>query len=286
MPTSFVSGPKLTKYAESRRWESGNISWNDPYQITLNEGQPAFIRDTKPGISEFLIATNFLFDIPYSAVITGIEVSFDRNVQNKESDGPTRDYVVSLLKNNNPRGDNKADTGNDWKTDLTTATYGGSGDLWGEPWDAYDINDSTFGLAISVELNIGAKTMGAEVYNVFITIYYDDPDPIARPFAVSADSAPGGTRKVTSCIIIGTSLKPYAADYGGLKWYNGPNEYNRYIIAFATEAYSYPTFWGTKYQTDQSYIDLVNYLSGMKFNDVSTANTWVIDNDYWSTYGI
>lgn len=64
-------------------------------------------------------------DIPANAKILGFEVTITR------SGAGARDYVVQLLSNFTPTGDNKADTTTDWGSTDTTVTYGGPNDLWG-----------------------------------------------------------------------------------------------------------------------------------------------------------
>ena len=57
--------------------------------------------------------------------------------------------VVSLLKTSGLVGSNKAAASTEWPLANTVATYGANNDLWGTTWTPAEINDSSFGVALS-----------------------------------------------------------------------------------------------------------------------------------------
>jgi hypothetical protein len=64
------------------------------------------------------------------------------------------DYSIRLVKGGTIVGSDYA-TASDWTTTENTVTYGGATDLWGTTWTASDINDSTFGVVLSCQSDIG-----------------------------------------------------------------------------------------------------------------------------------
>lgn len=105
--------------------------------------------------SHYLKSTNFGFNLPSNATISGILVAVERKSNVNSSPSGTKDKYIYILKGGNLGLTNKADTVDLWPTTDTYASYGGSDDLWGENWTASDINSSDFGVAIAVDLVIG-----------------------------------------------------------------------------------------------------------------------------------
>ena len=60
------------------------------------------------------------------------------------------DYQIKIVKSGTIGTTNKADTVTTWPSTLTYVSYGSSADLWGETWTSSDINNSNFGIAVSV----------------------------------------------------------------------------------------------------------------------------------------
>ena len=91
----------------------------------------------------------------------------------------------------------------------------------------------------------------------------------------------------------------YSGDPGGEKWWMGPDEDNRYIIAKDVPAKNWPTqvpegnigsvrFWATINENDSEFVNQVNDLparSGLTpFSQPYEAYAWLIDNGYWTNY--
>jgi hypothetical protein len=149
----------------------GTVAWMDPNYITV-AGSPyatASFSNQPNQISNYLLATNYGFNIPAEATITGITVVINRFANNTPS--LISDNAVYLVFNNTYTGDNKAVTSTTWPNILGTAVYGGPTDLWGATWTPAQINDPGFGAALSVlkESN-GNRT--ALVDTIQITVDY------------------------------------------------------------------------------------------------------------------
>lgn len=93
----------------------------------------------------------------------------------------------------------------------------------------------------------------------------------------------------------------YDNNPGNRKWWMGPDEDNRYIIAKDVPAMNWPTqvpegdigsvrFWSTSTKSDTQFIAKVNSLPARSgetpFTTVAEAYEWVISNGYWTNYPI
>lgn len=119
-------------------------SWPNPNAIS-GGGTASISLSGVGGSSKLLRATAFGFSIPPSAIIQGITASLTRS--DSDSSGKLFDVVIEVLKAGSAVGTNHAN-GVAW--DGSTVLYGGSSDLWGATWTPSDINDTGFGLEISV----------------------------------------------------------------------------------------------------------------------------------------
>lgn len=91
--------------------------------------------------------------------------------------------------------------------------------------------------------------------------------PTARPFSYNTGSTITGTEQVGQ-LAIGTPTDGFEST--GLKWWNGPDEDLGYVIAHTTPSGNQPNqfsipaylgFWRTDTKTDQSFINLAEYVS-------------------------
>ena len=115
--------------------------------------------------THYLKATNFGFTIPGGSVIDGIVVEVERK---ENSSSVCKDSRIRIVKGGSVGSTDKSSV-TEWPTTDTYKTYGGAADLWGETWSSTDINDSTFGFALSA-LGVGFGT--AQVDHIRITVYY------------------------------------------------------------------------------------------------------------------
>jgi hypothetical protein len=116
----------------------------------------------------------------------------------------------------------------------------------------------------------------------------------SRPFAYNTGSAIDGTDQVGD-LAIGTDLtKPYAANYGGVQWWEGPDEDLGYVICKPISAGNQPNpvgiscyigFERSNSLTDQSFLDLSNVVfPGNNFSTAAGAKSWMDSNGYWASY--
>lgn len=90
----------------------------------------------------------------------------------------------------------------------------------------------------------------------------------------------------------------WVLDTGGLKWWNGPNEDNGYIIchiestpktaASFSEVISGTSvgFWRSVAKTESSFLELVERRTGQIFGTGSDARNWLHSNGYFTSYSV
>ncbi|MBI3151170.1 MAG: hypothetical protein HYZ21_03505, partial [Chloroflexi bacterium] len=169
--TISVSGPRNSG-AGSDDASIGTIAWTNPGNIISNNNLYAMADLTAGTTSHYLQATNYGFNIPSGATISGIEAKIGR-LGEDSSGSDVRDNVVSLIKGGVVTGENKAVVLQDWPSTEAVATYGGITDLWETTWTTEDINSSNFGLALAVSSSTGARE--AHVDYMQITVTYQLP---------------------------------------------------------------------------------------------------------------
>jgi hypothetical protein len=160
----------------------GTQDWEDISNIQTQDSNEAWTQfgplEDGNDISYYIKATNFGFTIPTDKKILGIKVEIRINQEEGLSDEQVIDHQVRIIKNNTIRTANRA-TFSFLPTSYSYEEYGGETDLWGQRWDADDINSSTFGVAFAFRgiLNGGAslEDLVVNIDHVRITIYYGDP---------------------------------------------------------------------------------------------------------------
>lgn len=125
----------------------------------------------------------------------------------------------------------------------------------------------------------------------------------ARPFTFTSSTTPQYTESIGG--VLGTQLFISAPDNGifatfgplsSFKWWNGPDEGIGYVIGTFVDTFDWTTpdgnvgnvnFWRTSDLTEESFINLGNYLLGTSYttdgsvwNDLSGA----ADSVYWTSY--
>ncbi len=194
----------------------GNIDWSRSRRAATSNNSYATVNiNNSSSSSRYLRATNFGFSIPTNATITGIEARIEKSEANNSTSTYIRDYSVRLVKNGTLVGDNKALTSTNWSTSDTTVSYGGSNNLWGTTWSVGDINDSDFGLALSVGRS-GSSNETARVDYMSLVVYYTLPTSTPTPTPVPAggnDQSPFGYG-ATSLAVMGNT--GYASSGGYL----------------------------------------------------------------------
>ena len=132
---------------------TSTVSWLTPSNATNSDDLRSFTsatisKLTTPG----LYASNFNFNIPAGATITGITVIIER--QSTDNKNRALDDIVSLVKNGALAGSNYKNA-TKWDVAATAVdenvTYGtGTTDLWGTTWTVADMNNASTGVILSV----------------------------------------------------------------------------------------------------------------------------------------
>lgn len=111
-----------------------------------------------------------------------------------------------------------------------------------------------------------------------------------RPFAYYTGNTLTGITQVGN-IAVGNSEQDYST-YGGLTWWNGPDEDLGYVFAMTSPG-TQPTpisgvfsnigFYRTDL-TDSSFIQYSESLAGQSFATANDAKTWLDSNGYWTSW--
>jgi len=182
------SGPSYAGTGTSVTAGVGTQTWLNPTGISADDASYTTVGLKQDQISDYLQATNFGFNIPEDATISGIQVEIDRYASNFIGNTRIRDENVRLVKAGTIVGDNKADTGSYWPLSGTNKSYGAGNELWGAEWTPAEINATDFGAALSVK---NLSTLGisytAYVDYIRITVTYTNAvnlaaDQIEAPY--------------------------------------------------------------------------------------------------------
>lgn len=119
------------------------------------------------------------------------------------------------------------------------------------------------------------------------------------PFAYNTGGPISGTTQYGD-IVVGNVDVDYSSDYGGVKWWASPEEVTGYIIGTSNPSgQPVPSgvtgtanvgFWRSKLRTDQSFLDLANYLGGKAgqppFASTNDAEVWLESNGYYTSFNL
>ena len=119
-----------------------------------------------------------------------------------------------------------------------------------------------------------------------------------RPFARNTGAPIFGTTQFGN-IVTGDISVDYSENYGGVKWWMGPDEELGYVIAREIPAGNHPHpifsneafvgFYRSAGCTEQDFLNLVHALpftSGYTFNNGDDARAWLVNNGYWTSWGV
>lgn len=152
----------------------GAIVWTNPNNIVTADNSTFATASLPNGtsITHYLKATNFGFSIPNGATILGVQVFITR--KGSSSTNAVKDNQVRIIKSDGSIGTTEGFTppASNWSTTNTQVSYGGATSLWGENLSYTDINNSNFGVALSVIGNGGSSSRIASVDNVQIKVTY------------------------------------------------------------------------------------------------------------------
>ena len=117
---------------------------------------------------------------------------------------------------------------------------------------------------------------------------------ISRPFAFNIGAPLPGTTQV-GYIAAGATATGYNAGYGGVRWFDGPDESCGYILAYPVLSGNQPNpdnescsigFYGTDGFVVNSFVHSVNLLAAgsQDFTNGPDAYNWCLSNSIWTTY--
>ena len=173
-----VSGPMDPSTAIDQSFTGSNFAFSNPTYVFASDNSyatatGAFTLFFLSGKTDYLIASNFNFNIPVGATICGITVDIEKssaNIVNLLSS--IEDNVVSLVMNGALTGNNEATT-SAWPSTDSWTSYGSSSDTWGTAWTPADVNSPNFGVAVSAEMTgTLAIAPSAKIDNITVTITY------------------------------------------------------------------------------------------------------------------
>ena len=183
--------------------------------------QPS-ITFTGAGPSKRVMFTSYGFNIPTSATITGVQVSFSYSTANVTGSS-LRDSLVTLMNGGFIIGPSKeALTG--FYTGANSYTLGGPTDLWGTMWQPIMINNPGFGFNFKL-ISSQAGSHFSFVNSASITVCYDLPSGLkewqskttdAKIYAANKQlkirSQVSETSEVSIYSILGTKLSSFSMD--------------------------------------------------------------------------
>lgn len=147
----------------------GTVAWTNPTNAQADDGTYAtFASSANNAVSNYLRATNFGFAVPAGAQVTGVRVDVKWKAN---SANVFRNTSVRLVKAGTGGGNSLAYSAT-LPTSDTVWTYGsGPNDTWGNTLSVSDVNNSGFGVEISLTHLLTASDTASVDY-VKLTVYY------------------------------------------------------------------------------------------------------------------
>jgi len=163
-----------------------------------SSGAPISVGDT-------LLMTGFGFNIPSNRVINGITVTLARFSNLASS---LEDVNVQLLTYGTSEGTNNANVGTSWPTGVATTTYGGVSNNWGISPTPDIVNDTGFGLQVTVGNQHIITNGTANVNYASITLHLADNESSSSQSSastISTSSSDSGTSSSTVASVTSSS---------------------------------------------------------------------------------
>jgi hypothetical protein len=121
----------------------------------------------------------------------------------------------------------------------------------------------------------------------------------SRPFGFNSEKTPIPNTEQYGDLVVGDNSMdlPYDENYGGVQWWNGPDEDLGYVIATLNVDKGEPQqptpvidilgsvqFWRTDGFDEGLFIDLVLSITGISFKTTKDAISYLLSNGYWTSY--
>lgn len=150
----------------------GTLVWSDTGKVFTRDNDPAFTTQSGTQISQYLRAYNFGFELPEGAGVDGVLLNMYKR-RTGGAIGLIRDHTVALWLPNSTISDNKALTGTNWLTGFALSQYGGASDSWGGTLRWSDVNDTDFGVVVSITSPDTSNRI-AQVDSISLVISYTE----------------------------------------------------------------------------------------------------------------
>lgn len=141
------------------------VAWTDPINLTSQDDAYAICALTNGQTSRALLASNFAFDLPDNATISGIKAYVERLA----SGAGGADASIHLRKTTagGAISDNRS-AGAAWSAVEGIVSFGGTSDLWGLTWSVPEVESAEFGAEIVAAATAGV-TLSVDYVEVEIT---------------------------------------------------------------------------------------------------------------------
>lgn len=147
----------------------GSKVWTNPGRAVATDASYATAALSNGNNSNYLRCTDYGFNIPANATITGIRV----NVTRKLGSGGAMDMDVLVIKGGTISTAVDRATTTAYTTTDVNEDHGDSADLWGLSWTVADINATNFGVAFAAKRTSGSPTVSVD--SISITVAYTLP---------------------------------------------------------------------------------------------------------------
>ena len=158
----------------------GTLAWTSIDNIKVDDENIAYIEpESSYLVTNYIKCTNFGFTIPSTAQILGIKVTIRAGSENVGVSNYVYTSSLKLVKGGTIQTTNLGDSVH-WadiadSASLQVIEYGSATEMWGDTSLTYtDINDSTFGVALSAT-GVTSTTIPSGVYYLKVTVYYSEP---------------------------------------------------------------------------------------------------------------
>jgi Tfp pilus assembly protein PilX len=200
----YVDPPETEDPARNLPTSSNCPCWTSPGNAyksdTLYASTPTLANNTN---SPYLDLSNFGFNVPTSATISGILVSIQRKAGVNSAANYITDTDVWLMKADGATvGTNHAQASTvkwpiadvDAQSQPVTQPYGSTSDLWGTTWSAANVNASTFGVRIRAHGTCTTcnSTVTGYLNAVTVTVYWTTGASIGTSGSPIAETDVGG----------------------------------------------------------------------------------------------
>lgn len=152
---------------------AGGNAWGTPDTIDISDGTRSTVTVSGTNATDYLRASEFSsFSVPGGATINGILVIVERSRAGGTT-GEVVDVSLQLVDGTGTAvGDLKGYTTTNWPTTDTLQLYGDIGDDWGTALTSSDLNDTDFGVRITVSGAAGGANRQGRIDQVRMVVYY------------------------------------------------------------------------------------------------------------------